>query len=97
MISDIDHAVGLDLSAGLDELCHDLVNVGAVVEGNGQLLCHVIDGRVGHAGGASGGIFHEICAVGAVNFDLVGLFHVVLQNIKFTIKRLLNRCNNSII
>ena len=75
VILQLDLAVGLHLLAGIQHVLHDGLGVLALFKLHDHLLGHEIDGGRRHAAGFLGGFLHQVGAVGAVNFDLVGLFH----------------------
>ena len=68
-------AVILDLFAGFDNLLHDFGGLRVILKGNDHFLGHEIHGDGFHAGNLCGGTFHLVGTVGAVHFDLIGLFH----------------------
>ena len=71
---EIDLAVVLDLLAVFDHCLHDGVSIRALGKFDSHLLGHEIDGGLLYALGLTGGLLHEVGAVCAVNFDLIGLF-----------------------
>ena len=75
------YALEVDLAVVLDDLAvflylrHDGLRIGAVLKLDGHLKQHEIDAGVPYARGLLRGEFHLVRAVGAVDFDLVGLLH----------------------
>lgn len=86
--SEVHLAVRFDLLAGFDHFHHDVIRVDAVGEFDNHLLSHKVHRDGGHTLDFGTGFFHFACTVGAIHFNLVGLFHAVLQ---ITIKKSLNR------
>ena len=75
IVLEIDLAVVLDLLAVFEDGLHHGLGVLTLGELDGHLLGHEVHDGVGNALGLLGGLLHEVRAVGAVDFDLIGLFH----------------------
>ena len=71
-----DFAVGLDLAAGFEHVLHDRFGLGPVLKFHGHFEGHEAHHCVLDTGGLLRRLLHEVCAVGAVHFDLVALFHI---------------------
>ena len=69
-----DLAVGLDLAAGLENVLHDLFGLRTLFKLDEHLQCHEVDACVLDTGGLFCGLLLEVCAVCAVDIDLVALF-----------------------
>ncbi len=78
-----DFAVVLDLFAVFANLFHHGGLVRSLRELDLHFQRHEADRAVRDAFGLFGGLLHEVGAVGAVDFDFVGFFHLLFLLVRF--------------